>query len=161
MEIEEGRVLIHEKLDRPNPLLRLQEEFEMGLTRLKDLQRLEKEQKKLLRGLFKKMEGRAFQTFMKDEVVNLVEEEPRPETPVSDYRSPTPPGLAPLRIPIPVPFIAPPVPRRRPTPYPLFLQGNSREGGEGELEYPTGCLECRYDANRCAGCETRIWGVRD
>jgi hypothetical protein len=74
----------------------MQEEFELGLARLKDLQRLEKEQKKLLRGLFKKMEGRVFQTFMKDEVVNLVEEEPQPDTPLSNYRSPTPPGLAPL-----------------------------------------------------------------
>jgi hypothetical protein len=101
--------------------------------------------------------------FMKDEVVNLVEEEPRPETPLSDYQSPTLPGLAPLRIPIPIPFIAPPVPRRRPTPYPLFLQGNSRdgEGEEEELEYPMGCLECQYDTKRCAGCEARIWGVRN
>jgi hypothetical protein len=141
----------------------MQREFKMGLARLKDLQQLEKEQKKLLRELFKKMEGRAFQTFMKDEVVNLVEEEPRLDTPLSNYRSPTPPGLAPLRIPIPAPFTAPPVPRRRPTPYPLFLQGNSRDGGEEEeeLEYLTGCLGCRYDANRCAGCEARIWGVRD
>jgi hypothetical protein len=35
----------------------MQEEFENGLTRLKDLQRLEKEQKKLLKELFRKMEG--------------------------------------------------------------------------------------------------------
>jgi hypothetical protein len=153
METEEGRALVHEKLDRPNPLLRMQEEFELGLARLKDLQRLEKEQKKLLRGLFKKMEGRAFQTFMKDEVVNLVEEEPRPDTPLSDYRPPTPPGLAPLRLHIPVPFIGPPVPRRQDTPYP-------RQEEEEELQYQ-GCAVCIYDEERCAGCLRRMWGIRN
>jgi hypothetical protein len=134
----------------------MQEEFELGLACLKDLQRLEKEQKKLLRGLFKKMEGRAFQTFMKDEVVNLTEEEePQPDSPLTDYHSPTPPGLAPLRLQIPVPFIAPPVPRRQDTPYPLQLQDE-----EEELQYQ-GCAVCLYDEERCAGCLRRIWGIRN
>jgi hypothetical protein len=141
----------------------MQGEFEMGLARLKELQRLEKEQKRLLRELFKKMEGRAFQAFMKDEVVNLVEADPKPDSPLTDYHSQTPPGLVPLRLPIPIPFPVPPLPQRRPTPYPLFLQGNSRDGEEEEeeLAYPDGCLECRYARERCADCEARVWGVRN
>jgi hypothetical protein len=132
----------------------MQEEFELGLARLKDLQRLEKEQKKLLRELFKKMEGRAFQTFMKDEVVNLVEEEPQPESPLTDYASLTPPGLAQLQLPMPPPFIDPPVPRRQGTPYPYPEQEE-----EEQLQYQ-GCAVCLYDEERCGDCLRRIWGIR-
>ena len=92
----EGRAIIHDKLDRPNPLLHMQWEFENGLARLKDLQRLEKEQKTLLRELFKKMEGRDLQGYLKDEVINLVEDSPAPESPLTNHQSPVPPGLGPL-----------------------------------------------------------------
>lgn len=85
------------------------------------------------------MEERALQTYLKDEVVNIEEQR---ESPLADYESP-PPGLA---LCLPIPFPPPPVPCR-PTLYPLFLQGNSRDGGEDELEedelgYPDGCMVC-------------------
>lgn len=157
---DEGRESIQTHLDRPNQLMRLQGEFEMGMARLEELQRLEREQKQLLAKLFEKIEGRAFQAYMKDEVVDLEEEiTPEPDSPLTDYESP-PPGLAPLRLPMPAPFIDPPVPRRQDTPYPLRLREEEEEEEE-QLQYPGGCAVCLYDEERCAGCLRRIWGIRN
>lgn len=149
----EGRESIRTHLDHPNQLMQLQGEFEMGMARLRELQRLEHEQKQLLAKLFKKMEGRAFQAYMKDEVVNL-EEDPLHYESSSSGDSP-PPGLAPLRLPLPT------FPPRRQTPYPRFQQGSSRnqEPVEEELEYPDGCLNCVYEQERCANCIERVWGT--
>lgn len=149
-ETAEGRAAIREQLDCPNPLLLLQREFEDELALLKDIQRAEREQKEWLRKLFKKMNGRALQAYLRDEVVNLIEESSDLESSLDDYESPPPPGLGPFQLHIPLP--QPPL--RLPTPYPREVVPVNEEE---ELGYPKGCFNCRYHPERCEDCVLQVW----
>jgi len=133
----EGNKTITDKLDRPNPLPRLQLEYESQRIRFLELQLMVKDQRKMMKETFKKMKDYGLDAFMKDEVINLVEEDLEP--------SPNPSSTSP-----------PPLPRRG-TPYPQFVQGSSRNNGE-DLGYPDGCYLCFYSRERCDGCMARLWG---
>ena len=150
--------MIQQQLDRPNPLLLMQQEFETELTRLRNFENAVKVQKERLKQLFKRMHGRALQAYMDDEVIDLADDDSSSsDSSLEDYQSP-PPGLGALQLQIPIPFPPPPMYPRRPTPHPLFLQGRATREEEDQLAYPDGCLECRYAPERCENCVRRVFG---